>query len=486
MLMSSISPDVRRRDCPAERLAGDDVVEPLALRRRNQLRIADAGDVAIRIEHDRGRDDGAGQTAAPHFVAAGYAIEPPTPHGVFEGPHRMHSNHGELPTPNDQLPEALGNRESGVGNSTASVWCVVSFILAALPFRLRRKYSLARRTRADRTTSTLAIDGECSGKMRSTPWPNDTLRTVNDARAPPRCMPMTMPSKIWMRSLSPSRTFTCTRTVSPDFMAGRVVSCDFSTSSIALIVLSPVPSESRPASPLLVVERRRVQQLRTPLKRPPQRRHLPPPPNLLVVPRQQHVGHFLPGELRRARVVRVIEQPARKRVLFHRPDVADHARHQPADRVDHDQRRQLAAAQHVIANRQLVGRHRGSDPLVHPFVSAAEQHEMRQRAHPHRLRLREFAPLRRQQHHRAGLTPPRPDVLHRARQRLRLHHHPRPAAVRHVVHAPVPIGRVVSQVVDLNIQNSPLDSAADHPFGEAGLDHPRKDRHDVEFHVWSG
>src|SRR5918995_6695175 len=66
----------------------------------------------------------------------------------------------------------------------------VSFILAALPFRLRRKYSFARRTRADRTTSTLAIDGECIGKMRSTPWPKETLRTVNDDRIPPRRTPM--------------------------------------------------------------------------------------------------------------------------------------------------------------------------------------------------------------------------------------------------------------------------------------------------------
>ena len=57
--------------------------------------------------------------------------------------------------------------------------------------------------------------------MRSTPWPNDTLRTVNVARAPPRCMPITMPSNTWMRSLSPSRTFTWTRTVSPGLIAGR-------------------------------------------------------------------------------------------------------------------------------------------------------------------------------------------------------------------------------------------------------------------------
>ena len=30
--------------------------------------------------------------------------------------------------------------------------------------------------------------GECSGKMRSTPWPNDTLRTVKEARTPPRLL----------------------------------------------------------------------------------------------------------------------------------------------------------------------------------------------------------------------------------------------------------------------------------------------------------
>src|SRR5712671_6107609 len=40
-----------------------------------------------------------------------------------------------------------------------------------------------------------------------------------------------------MRSLSPSRTFTCTRTVSPDLIAGRSANCDCSTTSMAPIVL---------------------------------------------------------------------------------------------------------------------------------------------------------------------------------------------------------------------------------------------------------
>ncbi len=162
-----------------------------------RLGVGQAGNVAVGVEDDGAGHDRTGQTAAADLVAAGDAIEPPTPDGVLEGSHRAHANHDEHPS-----------------RARPSVR-FVSFMRAALPFSSRRKYSFARRTRAERTTSTLAIVGECSGKMRSTPCPNDTLRTVNEARAPPRCIPMTMPSKIWMRSLSPSRTFTCTARCRP-------------------------------------------------------------------------------------------------------------------------------------------------------------------------------------------------------------------------------------------------------------------------------
>src|SRR5438034_8757715 len=99
---------------------------------------------------------------------------------------------------------------------------------------------------------------------------------------------MTTPSKIWMRSLSPSRTFTCTRTVSPDFIAGRSVSCDFSTSSIALMTCSFKLTQD---DLLFFVETRAVQQLRPPIERPGQRFAFPPAPDLRVVPGQQHVRH---------------------------------------------------------------------------------------------------------------------------------------------------------------------------------------------------
>src|SRR5437867_12472925 len=242
--------------------------------------------------------------------------------------------------------------------------------------------------------------------MRSTPWPNDTLRTVKDARVPPRCIPMTTPSKIWMRSLSPSRTLTCTRTVSPDFMAGRSVSCGFSTSSIALIPYSfgALGDELAQNVLLFFVQLRLAQQLRPARQRAAQRLALAPAANLGVIARQQHVGHLQhrwahrigPGHLSRPRVLRKIEQPPAERILHYRLLVADHPRNEPRDRVQNHQRRQLAAAQDVVADRNLLGDAR-AHALVHPFVSTAKEHDMRQTAHALRLGLREPRPLRRGQ-----------------------------------------------------------------------------------------
>src|ERR1035437_8830963 len=116
-----------------------------------------------------------------------------------------------------------------------------------------------------------------------------------------------------MRSLSPSRTFTCTRTVSPDFIAGRSATCDFSTSSIA-----PIFGSFKLAQNLLLffVQLGARQQIRPPLQRPAHRFALPPPPNVAVIPRHQHVGnlqHRRPraaadGNFRRPRILRKIER----------------------------------------------------------------------------------------------------------------------------------------------------------------------------------
>src|SRR3954471_11266355 len=57
--------------------------------------------------------------------------------------------------------------------------------------------------------------GVCTGKVRSTPTPKLTLRTVKVSRIPPPWRRMTAPWKTWMRERLPSITRTCTLTVSP-------------------------------------------------------------------------------------------------------------------------------------------------------------------------------------------------------------------------------------------------------------------------------
>ena len=64
------------------------------------------------------------------------------------------------------------------------------------------------------------IIGLCTGKMRSTPMPPETLRTVNVALTPLPRRAMHTPSNACRRSFSPSFTRTFTRSVSPARKAG--------------------------------------------------------------------------------------------------------------------------------------------------------------------------------------------------------------------------------------------------------------------------
>src|SRR5947209_18221498 len=60
-----------------------------------------------------------------------------------------------------------------------------------------------------------AMIGEWTGKVRSTPTPKLTFRTVNDSRTPAPWRRITAPWNTWMRSRLPSTTRTWTFTVSP-------------------------------------------------------------------------------------------------------------------------------------------------------------------------------------------------------------------------------------------------------------------------------
>src|SRR5439155_20423559 len=181
---------------------------------------------------------------------------------------------------------------------------------------------------------------------------------------------------------------TCTRTVSPALIGGRPASCAFSTRSIA-------PMSQLPQYLLLFFVQMRVsQEIRPPLQRSCERLALPPSPNRRVIPRQQHLGDAEVGDLRGPRELRKIEQSTAERVLSDRLLVADHAGNVARDGIEDNERRQLAAGQYVVANRDFFG-----DSLAHAFVesfiAAAQQHKMLHRAEPLSDRLRQSRPLRR-------------------------------------------------------------------------------------------
>src|SRR5712672_2586008 len=147
--------------------------------------------------------------------------------------------------------------------------------------------------------------------MRSTPTPYETLRTVKVELRCPRFLRITTPSKIWMRSLSPSLIFVCTRTVSPTRNSGicpRTSGLTFrcSTSSIAFERIFAPSSDYRS-------------------------------------PKNNTPSSLLPG------VLRPLQEPVRKALGVCGELVAQHTGHQPCDRLDHRQRRDLAAGEHEVA-----------------------------------------------------------------------------------------------------------------------------------------
>src|SRR3954466_3850497 len=249
---------------------------------------------------------------------------------------------------------------------------------------------------------------------------------------------MTTPSKIWMRSLSPSLILVCTLTVSPTRNSGtwpRTSGFTFrcSTSSIAFARIF-VPSsldyrspKNQSSSSLLLPE-----EIRAPLARARERLLLAPARDPRVIAGQEYIGYLQPAELRRAGVLRPLEQALAGEALALCGElVPQHTREQPRHRVHNRQRSDLPAREHEIAQRQFLV-HPAEDALVHALIAAAHQDQGVVAGELDRLGLVEAGPLRGHQHHPGGGRA-RPGRLDGRHQGLRLHHHARAAAVGNVV-----------------------------------------------------
>src|SRR5690242_17628032 len=206
------------------------------------------------------------------------------------------------------------------------------------------------------------MTGVCTGKVRSTPTPKLTLRTVKVSRIPPPWRRMTAPWKTWIRERLPSTTRTCTFRVSPGRKSGTSLRSDSASKVSRVFMAKSLPyiswqnvgsilvASAREGGPALggqphddATARRRKshrpqlcgseQVGAAPFGAFPRLRSAPAG-DLTMMPRQQHRRHVEPAPGRRLGVGRRLEQafgPGAERVVGRRLGVAEHTRQQPGD-----------------------------------------------------------------------------------------------------------------------------------------------------------
>src|SRR2546423_7080066 len=151
--------------------------------------------------------------------------------------------------------------------------------------------------------------GECIRKLRSTPTPWAIRRTVNASLVPLPRQPITMPSKIWIRSRVPSTTFACTLTESPGIKDGRFLR--WASASSRSMTLDTAYKDNTQLRHGLMIE-----QIGTSAARALSGLGTAPALDLGMMAGEQHLGHLVTLEDRGSRVMRVFQELIRKRLVF--------------------------------------------------------------------------------------------------------------------------------------------------------------------------
>src|SRR6266849_1003542 len=298
-------------------------------------------------------------------------------------------------------------------------------------------------------------------------------RTVEASLAPLPRQPMTMPSKIWIRSRVPSTTLACTFTVSPGIKVGTFFRWDSASSRLMTLDTAYKDITLDPPLPLV------VEQVGAAMARPFRRLGAAPALDLGVVARAQHVGDGMSLELRRPGVVGVLEKLLVEGFVLWRFFGPQHPGDQPADGVDHDHGGEFATCLHVVADRDLLVDQVRRDPLINALIASADQVEVIVAGElAYQPLVKQFA-LRREQDHRpfAGARP------HRFEDRLGLQHHPGAAAIRDIIDLPVAVVGVIAQVMDAQRDDPGGEPPSSHPGSQGAREHRGKEGKDLDDHA---
>ena len=183
--------------------------------------------------------------------------------------------------------------------------------------------------------------------------------------------------------------------------------------------------------------------------------------------------------------MRMLEKSGAEGVRDRRGLVSEDAGQEAYDAVHDDHRRQFAARQHIIADRELVGYQMLTDALIIPFIMAADEDQMLllRQLLSDALRIRDA--LRAHEDDARLYRLPCDQIFDRQEDRFRLQHHASSAPVGVIIHRPMFVRRVFAEVHCIDLYGAFSNRFADDALGQEAREHLRKQRQDIDPHVRS-
>ncbi len=210
-----------------------------------------------------------------------------------------------------------------------------------------------------------------------------------------------------------------------------------------------------------------------------------PAVNRAVVAAEEDVRHGNVAKYGGAGVLRVLQKAGSMGLVASRLGVYD-AGDEAGDSINYHHRRDLAAAEDVVAYGELARREMLADSVVNAFIATADEREARQVSKFLGYALAEGLARRTKQNDR-GVSPflrRRADnLLNGTEYRLGLHHHACAATVGGVVCGAMLVGRPVTNVVQLDSEQAARDRPLDDALRKRPGEHSGEDCKDVEAQI---
>src|SRR5262245_27047013 len=188
-----------------------------------------------------------------------------------------------------------------------------------------------------------------------------------------------------------------------------------------------------------------------------------------VIAAQEHIGDDAAFELLRPRIVGIFQEPLRKAFFGGRDILAHDAREEPHAGIDQAEGRDLAAGEHVVADRDFLEPARFDHALVNALEAAAQNERTGTVRERFDARLRQRRAARAHQQARTPVVG-RKCRVDRARNDVGLHHHAGAAAGRRIIDGAVAVARPVANVERIE----PPDAGRERLAGEAQAERPWK------------